>query len=47
MYYTVFDVKITSFGSDSMIAHVKQNKTDPADPPNEAATFLVFQKYIK
>ena len=47
MYYNMFDIKIISFGSGLILVYVKHNKTRPADPSNEIAIFLMFQKYIK
>ena len=47
MYYNAYDIKIISFGLGLMLLYVQHNKTHPAGPPNEIATFIVFQKYIK
>ena len=42
MYYNVFDIKNTSFGSGLILVYVQHNKTHPADPPNEIAIFFIF-----
>ena len=47
MYYNVFDIGIISFGSGLILVYVQDNKTHPADPPNETVMFFMFLKYIK
>ena len=47
MSYNAFDIEIISVRSRLIQLYVQHNKTHPAAPSNEMATFVMFQKYIK